>query len=244
MLQPVIVRPIPESERPAMGADGDTSIRFELIAGERRWRAAKMAGLATVPAIVRAMDDQESGLAALIENVQREDLNPIERSDGLQRLIDEFGLTHQELATRVALDRSSVTNLLRLKDLDPFTRDSVRSGRLSQGHAKALLAIADPGVRRQMAAATIAGDWSVRELERRVRLLSAERETSPVAAIPAPSAPSAHVADLERRLSEHLGSRVRIQLGRKKGTGRVVLEFFNLDQFDGLLSKLGFESTG
>lgn len=244
ILQPVIVRRIRDiqADSTQIASNDGLSAHFELVAGERRWRAAQLAGLSSIPAIVRSMDDQASGLAALIENVQREDLNPIERSDGLQRLIDEFGLTHQELAAQVALDRSSVSNLLRLRDLDPFTRDAVRTGRLSQGHAKALLAIADSTARRHVAAAAIAGDWSVRELERRVRLLSAERETNPVAAIPAPSAPSAHVADLERRLSEHLGSRVRIQLGRKKGTGRVVLEFFNLDQFDGLLAKLGFDS--
>lgn len=237
VMQPIILRPAPR------GADesGDAP-RYELVAGERRWRAAKLVGLDRVPAVVRDLDDRSAAEWALIENVQREDLNPIERSDALRRLIADFGLTHQELAERVGLERSSVTNLLRLGELDPFTRDAVQTGRLGQGHAKALLGVDDTAGRRQLAAAAIAGDWSVRELERRVQATVARDRLAPLASVSTPpTAPSAHVVDLERRLSEHVGSRVRIQLGRKKGTGRLVLDFFTLDQFDGLLAKLGFD---
>lgn len=227
IMQPIAVREVSTGE-------------YEIIAGERRWRASKLVGLAKIPCIVRDLDDQTAAEWALVENVQREDLNPIERSEALRRLIEEFGLTHQELGERLSLDRASVSNLLRLGDLDPFCLDAVRRGRISQGHAKALLAIEDVRLRQTLAGASMAGDWSVRELERRVRHAVQQTQLSPESAVAAPSRPSAHLADLERRLGDFLGSRVQIQLGRKKGTGRLVVEFFTLDQFDGLLARLGY----
>ncbi|MDZ4754503.1 MAG: ParB/RepB/Spo0J family partition protein [Phycisphaerae bacterium] len=236
LMQPIVLRP-------------DRAGGFELIAGERRWRAAKLIGLERIPAIVRDVEDQVAAEWALIENIQREDLNPMERAFALRRLADEFGLTHHELADRVGLERATVTNLLRLAELDEFTADAVRKGRLTQGHAKALLSLGSNEQRQSMAASAMAGEWSVRETERRVQHAIQRASLLPGAAIKAGAAgatpvlsphPSPHLADLERRLGEHLGSRVVIQLGRKKGTGRVVVEFFTLDQFDGLLDKLGF----
>ena len=155
LMQPIMVRP--------------TQSGFELVAGERRWRAAKLLGLPTIPAVVRDLTDQSAAELALIENIQREDLNPMERALALRRLAMDFGMTHQQIAERVGLDRASVSNLLRLSELDHATADLVRSGRLTQGHAKALLAIGELGERAELAAKSVAQDWSVRELERQVQ---------------------------------------------------------------------------
>lgn len=230
LMQPIMVRP---------SAGG-----FELVAGERRWRAAKLIGLKSIPAVIRELDDQGAAELALVENIQREDLNPMERAHALRRLADEFSLTHQEVAEKVGLDRASVTNLLRLSDLDASTSDLVRKGQLSQGHAKALLGIGDAAVRAQFAARVVAEEWSVRELERRIQQVQKGGSVLPRAAAESASkevtARDANVADLERQLAEHLGTRVSIQLGRKKGSGRLSIEFYNLDQFDGLMQKMGF----
>ncbi|MFZ9880008.1 MAG: ParB/RepB/Spo0J family partition protein [Phycisphaerales bacterium] len=229
LMQPVMVRPCSQG--------------FELVAGERRWRAAKLIGLASIPALVRDIDEQTAAELALIENVQREDLNPMERAYALRRLSADFSLTHQDIADRVGLDRASVSNLLRLADLDKPTADLVRRGKLTQGHAKALLAISDLGLRAELAAKTMAGDWSVRELERQVQQIGkAKPALQPGAAATEVNARSANVADLERQLAEYLGTRVAIQLGRKKGSGRLIVDFYNLDQFDGLMTKMGFGS--
>jgi len=230
LMQPIMVRP---------RLNG-----YELVAGERRWRAAKLIGLKTIPALVKVVDDQLAAELALVENIQREDLNPMDRAHALRRLAQEFSLTHQQIADKVGLDRASITNLLRLSDLDGGTADLVRSGRLSQGHAKALLGVTDIGARAMFAAKAIAEEWSVRELERRVQVaLKGGRpisEASPKTSSTDPSARDANVTDLERQLAEHLGTRVSLQLGRKKGSGRLTIEFYNLDQFDGLMLKMGF----
>ena len=203
-----------------------------------------MIGLATIPAVVRELDDQTAAELAIIENVQREDLNPMERAIALRRLADDYGLTHQQIADKVGLDRASVTNLLRLSDLDRPTAELVRTGKLSQGHAKALLALVDPSARGQLAHRVVAEEWSVRELERRIQLVqkggASLRAPSDEMTNPEVNARNANVADLERQLAEHLGTRVRIQLGRKKGSGRLTIDFYNLDQFDGLMQKIGF----
>lgn len=235
LMQPIMVRP--------------TASGFELVAGERRWRAAKLIGLATIPAIVREVDDQSAAELALIENVQREDLNPMERAVALQRLAEDFGLTHQAIADRVGLDRATISNLLRLAELDSATAELVRTGRLTQGHAKALLGISDLRSRSQFATTALKEEWSVRELERRIQQRLRGGETLPAATAVQPgakevSARTAHVADLERQLAEYLGTRVRIQLGRKKGSGRLSIDFYNLDQFDGLMQRIGFDSRG
>lgn len=230
LMQPIMVRP--------------TATGYELVAGERRWRAAKLLGLRSIPAIVRQLDDEASAELALIENIHREDLNPMDRALALRRLSDDFALTHQQLADRVGLDRPTVTNLLRLSDLDPTTADMVRRGLISQSHGKALLAIDDLKLRTEMADRAAKGEWSVRELERRVQQSNAvnvlkDATYDPNTAEPSPR--TANVADLERKLGEHLGTKVALQLGRKKGSGRLILEFYSLDQFDGLMNRLGFQ---
>ena len=233
LMQPVVVR--------SPGNTGQEG--WEIVAGERRLRALKLLGRRVVPAIVIEADDQEAAEMALIENLQREDLNPLDRAAALANLRDGFGLSQSDLAERVGLDRSSVANLLRILELDEFCAAAVRRGTLSLGHAKALLAISDDVLRRTTAAAALNGGWSVRELERRVRHLQgppsekqAVRGAGPI------STKQANVVDLERRLGEILGMRVHITLGRKKGSGKLQVEFNSLEQFDTLTDRLGLGS--
>ena len=233
LMQPLVVR-----------STGNTGT-WELVAGERRFRAMKFLGRDQVPVIALDVDDQAAAELALIENVHREDLNPIERARGLARLRDTFGLTQKALSERVGLDRSSVANLLRVLDLDDFSLAAVRQGTLSLGHAKALLSLTDQVVRRATAAAALNGGWSVRELERRVRSLSqGDSLSAPKAGDVSPiTTRQANVADLEKRLTETLGLRVHIVLGRKKGTGKVQLSFETLEEFDHLTERLGLKNT-
>jgi ParB family chromosome partitioning protein len=233
LMQPLVVR--------STGNSGS----WELVAGERRFRAMQSLGRERVPVIALDVDDQAAAELALIENVHREDLNPIERARGLARLRDTFGLTQKALSERVGLDRSSVSNLLRVLDLDDFSLAAVRRGTLSLGHAKALLSLTDQVVRRATAAAALNAGWSVRELERRVRSLSQEASlTGPKAGPLSPiTTRQANVVDLEKRWAETLGLRVHIVLGRKKGTGKLQISFETLEQFDDLTERLGFKSS-
>lgn len=231
LLQPIVVRKLPVPVR------GKT---YELIAGERRLRAFESLGKSHIPAIARDANEAQSAVFALIENVQREDLNPLERSKALQRLIIDFSWTQQQAAEKVGLDRATVANLLRLNDLDPFSAGCVREGRLTQGHAKALLAIDNVQARRVIAERALHDEWSVRQIEREVqRVKSASGLVALTASAPA-RRPSAQIGDLEKRLGMHLGSRVRLKKGRKSGTGTLSIQFFSLDQFDGILQKIGF----
>lgn len=229
LMQPVVLRPDPSGDR-------DT---YELVVGERRWRAAKLIGLQQLPAVIREIDDRTAGEWALVENIQREDLNPIERAEAFRRLIDEHGVTHQELAERVGLNRSSVSNLLRLNELDEFARGAVRSGRLGLGHAKALLSVGDLDARRRLAELAIRQSLSVRALERRVATLNGDGRRA-ARADGHRVARSSHEA-LARQIGEQLGTRVHIQPGKTKGSGRLVIEFYSLDQFDGLIQRMAIE---
>jgi ParB family chromosome partitioning protein len=230
VMQPIVVRP--------RGDDGC----YELVAGERRWRAATAAGLEAVPAIVRAVSDQTAAEWAIIENVQREDLDAVERGDAFRRLQDEFGLTHAEIAEQVGLTRAAVTNQIRLCDLDEGTRTLIRKGALSGGHGRCLLGIASVDQRLAVAKQAVQGEWNVRELERHVRGLTSVAPTGKGGGTPGSG--RAHLDDLERQLGEHLGTRVRIHTGRKRDRGRLSLEFYDLEQFDGLLTRLGFTPKG
>ncbi len=227
IMQPVIVRP-----RAAGG--------YELVAGERRWRAAQRAGLEAMPAIVRQADDRQVAEWSLIENLQREDLNPIERADAFRRLSDEFGMTHQEVGQVVGLDRSSVTNHLRLLDLDDQIQDVVRLGLLSLGHARTLLSLRDPDLRRRVALKAAREGWSVRATEREVNRLSKREDGGSDGPTRSINTRRAHLADIERRLSEHLGTKVGIRPGKKKGSGSLVVSFYDGAQFEGLMERFGF----
>ena len=219
LIQPIVVRPV--------GRD-----RYEIIAGERRWRAAQLAELRDVAVVVRDIDDHTALAMALIENIQREDLNPLEEAVALQRLIDEFSLTHQQAAEAVGRSRAAVSNLLRLLELPDGVRRLVEQGRIEMGHARALLTL--PEAQAEVLARQAAEEgWSVREIERRVQ--QAQRQLSP-ATLPSPAG-NPDVAALERELSEQLGAAVSLQSGRGKG-GKLVIRYHDLDQLDGLLQRL------
>ena len=225
VMQPIIVRRRDET-------------KYEIVAGERRWRAAGMLGLERIPAIVRELEDQTVAEWALIENLQREDLNPIERADAFRRLSELYHLTHQEIADLVGLDRSSVSNHLRLCDLDRDAREALIAKQIDMGHGRALLAVHDPSLRKRLLHAAIAEGLSVRELERRVRAATAQTPKSDGAKPQDPL--TMHMRDLERGLGTHLGTKVAIQPGARKGTGSLTIEFYTLDQFEGLLDRLGY----
>jgi ParB family chromosome partitioning protein len=209
-----------------------TTDGFELIVGERRWRAAKLAGLAEVPAIVRDVDGFTKAQMALVENIQREDLNPIERAQGYRVLMDQLGLTQVELAGRMGEDRSSIANYLRLLELAEGVRTMIRDGRLSLGHAKLLAGVADPGEQQRLADTVVAQGLSVRNLEHIL-----QTGTRPGATRKSTSSP-AHIQDLEKSLARQLGMRVEVR-SAAKGKGKLILHYASLDQFDDLLQKLG-----
>ncbi|HET8818460.1 MAG TPA: ParB/RepB/Spo0J family partition protein [Xanthomonadaceae bacterium] len=223
VIQPIVVRQV--------GAD-----RYEIIAGERRWRASQLAGLDEIPAVVRVVDDHAVVAMALIENIQREDLNPLEEASALQRLIDEFHLTHAQAADAVGRSRAAVSNLLRLLELPDEIRALVETRALEMGHARALLTVAPPAA-IALARQAVEHGWSVREVEHRVQQLSAGKVTPNRTRKAAPGRPQADIAALERELSESLGSRVNVLHGRG-GKGRLVIHYSDLETLDGVLERL------
>ena len=222
LIQPIIVRP---------AEDG-----YELIAGERRWRAAQLAGLIEIPAIIRQVDSANQAQMALIENIQREDLNPIERAHAYQSLIDQLGLTQSELAARLGEDRSSIANFLRLLNLADAVREQVQSGHLSLGHAKLLAGIADLPEQKRLADLIIQGDLSVRSLE---QLIRTGPPIQPLISHPNNQTP--HLSDLEKTITTQLGLRVQLRAGSKPGRGKLIIHYADLDQFDELMSRINIE---
>ncbi len=217
IVQPIVVR--------RLGAE-----RYEIVAGERRWRAAQQAGLRDVPVVLRDIPDQAAIAIALIENIQREDLNPLEEAQALKRLIDEFDLTHQAAADAVGRSRAAVSNLLRLLELAPEVRVLVDQRKLDMGHARALLTLPH-ALQIQLARQVAEQGLSVRELEALAR-----RAQAAPAAKPAPRV-DANVAQLERDLSERLSAPVAIQQGRG-GRGKLVISYHSLDELDGILGRI------
>ena len=205
--------------------------RFELNAGERRWRASQLAGLSEIPALVRDIDDRAAIAIALIENIQREDLSPLEEAQSLARLIAEFKLTHQQAAEAVGRSRASVSNLLRLLDLPEAIRQMLDEGKLEMGHARALLTLAEARA-VALARKAIENEWSVRELEEAVR-----NATELPKGKPAKPKRDADIESLENKLSEKLGARVAINHGRG-GRGKVVINYHSLDELDGILGRI------
>jgi ParB family chromosome partitioning protein len=248
VMQPITVRP--RNDTLAGGVAGERS--YELVAGERRWRAAQLAGLTHVPAIVRELDDRQVAEWALIENVQREDLNPIERAVAFRSLVEQFKLSHDQIAQRVGVDRSSISNLLRLLTLHPDIQQFVRDSVLSLGQAKALAALADHKHQLVVASRVIKSGLSVRQVESAVRDLvgalsqggDAGTGGHPRFAASGTSeikARAPHLQDLEQQIGQQLKTKVQVHPGRKKGTGSLVIHFYSLDQFDALLAKLGVQ---
>lgn len=223
MMQPIVVR--------SVGGG-----RYQVVAGERRWRAAQMASLERVPAIVRSMSDQDAAEFALIENLQREDLGPVERGRSFRRLMDVFGLTQEDVAARVGISRPAVANAVRLLDLGDAVLAMVEAGELSGGHGKVLLGVEDPDLRLRLAMRAVSEGLSVRALEEAVR---GSESAAGGGKVSVPRAVSPAVADLQGRLCEHLGTEVRIRTDRGGTKGRVEIRFFDLDQFDGLLDRIG-----
>lgn len=219
VIEPIIVRP---------RASGG----YEIVAGERRWRAAQLAGLETIPAVVRSISDRDAMAVALIENIQREDLNALEEGEALKRLIEEHSLTQQEVADAVGKSRTAVANLLRLLKLAPEVRELLLAGNLEMGHARALLPLP---LASQASAATqvVKRKMSVRETEALVRTLLADKRTSRRRA-----QPDADTQRLERELGERLGARVSIGFNRRTGAGRVVIRYTSMDELDAILSRL------
>lgn len=209
VLQPIVVR--------------RTDNGFELIAGERRWRAAQLAGLQRVPAIVKTANDQEALEIALVENLQREDLNPLDEAAAYRRLIDEFGLTQEVVAERVAKSRPAVANSLRLLSLPAEVQAEIRAGRLSGGHARAIAGGATPNLQIRAAREVVRRKLNVRDTEKLVRELSRGRD--------------ANIADLEDRLRRALGTKVRLR-ARANGSGTIEIDYFSLDELDGLIQRL------
>ena len=229
VIQPIVVRE-------QLGADGKGGRTYEIIAGERRWRASQRAGLAEIPVVVRVVDDRTVVAMALIENIQREDLNPLEEAQALQRLIDEFDLTHAAAAEAVGRSRAAVSNLLRLLELPAEIRTLVQSGALEMGHARALLPLAVP-MAISLARQAAEHGWSVREVEHRVQQLSSGKAASTPRKTAAKAKPQADIVALERELSESLGSRVDVLHGRG-GKGRLVIHYSDLESLDGVLERL------
>jgi ParB family chromosome partitioning protein len=225
LMQPIVVR-----------ASGEG---YEIIAGERRWRAASIAGLTHVPAIIKNIDDRTSAEWALIENLQREDLNPIDRAEAFDRLVVDFNATQQDIASQLGIDRSSVSNFLRLNDLEITAKDAVRDGRLSMGHAKVLLGIPEITKCKAIARKCATEQWSVRELERQLKKVNASAKSSGEKV--QPSALDMFAENMSTQLGDYLGTKVKVTLGPKKGSGKLMIEFFNNDQLEGIFDQLGFK---
>jgi len=218
VVQPIVVRPI------AAG-------RYEIIAGERRWRATQLAGLQKIPAVIKEIDDKTTAAVSLIENIQREDLNPIEESRALQRLIDEFGLTHQECADTVGRSRASVSNLLRLQDLREEVKNFLDKGEIEMGHARCLLSL-NADQQLHVAQQVIKKGMSVRETEAMARrLLNPPEKTTTSAEV------DPNIQNLENNLSEKLSAKVHFKHG-KNGKGQLVISYNSLDELDGILDHI------
>ena len=221
VMQPILVRAVDGTP----GAE-----RYEIVAGERRWRAAQLAGLGEVPVLIRSIPDEQALAMALIENIQRENLNPLEEAQGLQRLIDEFGLTHQQAADAVGRSRPAATNLLRLLQLTAAVQDMLMAGKLDMGHARALLPVST-GQQVGLAQRVVQKGLSVRETERLVHQLLNPPKNVPAKAI------DRDLLRLQEELSDGLGASVLIR-ANKKGAGKVTIDFGSLEQLDGLLSRI------
>lgn len=221
IIQPIIVR---------KDTDG-----YEIIAGERRFRAACMAGLETVPVLEREATDDEMLELALVENIHRADLNPLERAKAYQRFIRSFNLTQTDAAKRLGEDRTVIANHIRLLDLPDEIKSMLSDGRLSMGHARAILALPSDDLRKKLANRALAGRLSVREVERLVRKHLEKRPESE----PEKKQKEAHIVDLEKRLQSILGTKVNIKTNKRGHRGRIIIDYYSLDEFDRLTERMG-----
>lgn len=225
VLQPVLLRKTDDS--------------YELIAGERRWRAAKIAGLTDIPAIIKEIDEKSMSQMALIENLQREDLNPIEEAIAYQSLLEKFSMTQEEVATAVGKNRVTITNALRLLKLPPFVLDNVSRGTISAGHAKALLSLSDEAIQKEICLLVIEEGWNVRQTEDYVRRIvdgagkkAEKKERKTVQE-------DIFIKDLSNKIGEHLGTRVKIKPGKK--VSKIEIEYYNNDDLQRIIKSIGLE---
>jgi ParB family chromosome partitioning protein len=228
VLQPVVVRPTGTADGSSDGG------RFELVMGERRWRASQAAGLAEIPAVVRTTTDDDLLRDALLENLHRSELNPLEEAAAYAQLLEDFACTHEQLSQRLGTSRSHLTNTMRLLNLSPAVQRRVAAGVLSAGHARALLGLADPAAQDAMAARIVAEGLSVRSVEELVAVAGPPRRRR------APAAPRAgrpELEDVAARLTDRLDTRVRVQMGRSKG--RITVEFAGAEDLERILAAMG-----
>ncbi len=221
VIQPIIVRP--------------SGSRFQLIAGERRFRAAQLASLTTIPALVRSASDKQLLEWSLVENIQRVDLNPIERAKAYQDYLSNFSLTQAQGAERLGEDRSVVANYLRLLDLPQEIKQMLADGQLTMGHARAILALPTDELRRKLANRALVGRLSVREVERLVRRYLTGTSQAKITVRSKPP----HILDLERKLSSQLATKVNIETRKNGQRGRIIIEFYSLDEFDNITERIG-----
>lgn len=225
IVQPIVVRPV--------GKRGDVE-RYEIIAGERRWRAAQLAGLTTIPAVIRDVPDKSAIAMALIENIQREDLNPLEEARALDRLIREFDLTHAEAAKAVGRSRAAVSNLLRLQDLSAKVKPLLENRQIEMGHARALLALSNAAQQYSVARKVVKNELSVRVTEKIIqRLLAGGKEKTGIGG----QAKNADIRRLEMEVAGKLGAKVSIA-HTAKGAGKLVISYYSLDELDGILKHI------
>lgn len=231
VIQPILLRP------------GAQSGRYELVAGERRWRAGRLAGLAAIPAVVSRLGDEQAAEWALVENIQRADLTPMERAWAIRGLCERFGLSHAQVGERLGIDRTTAANLSRLTDLEQDIRDLLDANQLSVGHGKVLLGAPAGAIRVGLARQAATQGWSVRRLEQGIaRATEASGSgAAPAVVIGEPArAKALALRELEKQLGEHLGTSVRLRASAGGKRGSIVIKFFDLDHFDGLMSKMGF----
>jgi ParB family chromosome partitioning protein len=227
VVQPIVAR--------ALANSAGTVQKYEIVTGERRWRAAQMAGLSEIPTIIRKVDDNSAIAMALIENIQREDLNPLEEARALDRLISEFDLTHQQAAEAVGRSRASVSNMLRLLELSDRVRPLLESRQLEMGHARALLSLTDKTKQYDAARQVIRGGLSVRATERLVRSLISDKGGKKTKVKNA--AANADIRRLEMDITDRIGARVRIE-HKESGAGKVVVSYNSLEELDGILNHI------
>ncbi len=229
VIQPLVLSPL--------SPPAPTGERYQLVTGERRWRAARLAGLESVPAVIREVSPRECLELALVENLQREDLNPIEAAQAYRELLDQFGLTQEDLAQRVGKSRSAVANSLRLLNLPATIQETLASGAISEGHARALLALPSPGIMERVAEQIVDRGLSVRQTEELVREMLARAD--PKAPDPETASEEPLVSALEDHLRHRLGTKVELVRGRRGG--RMVIHFYSDEELDGLLRIIGVE---
>ena len=222
VLQPLVVRPIGEN-------------RYEIVAGERRWRAAQLARLHDIPVVVRDISDQSALAIALIENIQREDLNPLEEAEALKRLQEEFSLTHQQIADAVSKSRATVTNLLRLNELNQEAKELLLQRKIEMGHARAILSL-DQGQQGEMANRIVAKNLNVRETEALVRKHQEEASSKPQQQAKTTLDPD--IASLQERVTLSIGAQAKIKHS-EKGSGKLIISYDTLEQLEGVLERLG-----